>query len=124
MRVLNIEDDAAKHNNICKVLKRYGLTRIDWAKNLEDGMELVQNSMDCLDPYALFITDMFYPIVKGGKEESAGEMFIGRIKEMNINTPIIVCSSVKYRIADILGTVYYSEKENWEDELRELIKKI
>lgn len=122
MRVLNLEDDVAKHNNICKVLKRYGFTRIDWAKNLEDGMELIKNSMDCSDPYALFVTDMYYPLVRGGKEEKAGEIFIDSIKEMNIDTPVIVCSSVRYRIPNILGTVYYSEKADWENELRELIK--
>ncbi|MDD7641720.1 MAG: response regulator [bacterium] len=124
MRVLNLEDDVTKHNNICKVLKRYGFIRIDWAKNLEDGMELIKNSMDCSDPYALFVTDMYYPLVRGGKEEKAGELFIASIKELNIDTPIIVCSSVRYRIPDILGTVYYSEKIDWENELRGLIKKI
>ena len=68
MRVLNIEDDVAKHNNICKVLKRNGFIRIDWAKNLEDGMELIKSSIDSSDPYMLVVTDMYYPLVKGGKE--------------------------------------------------------
>ena len=123
MRVLNLEDDVAKHNNICKVLKRNGFIRIDWAKNLEDGMELIKSSIDSSDPYMLVVTDMYYPLVKGGKEEQAGEILINRIKKMHIDIPIIVCSSVRYRIPDILGTVYYSEKIDWEDELRGLIKK-
>lgn len=81
MRVLNIEDDVAKHNNIRKVLERYSFTQIDWAKNLEDGMELIKSSIDRSDPYMLVVTDMYYPLVKGGKEEQAGEILINRIKK-------------------------------------------
>ena len=37
MRVLNIEDDTFKHNDICKALSRCGIKDVEWSNNLADG---------------------------------------------------------------------------------------
>ena len=34
MRVLNIEDDTIKHNDICKALSGCGIKDVEWSNNL------------------------------------------------------------------------------------------
>lgn len=120
MRILNIEDEAVKHSNICKILKKYGIAEIDWAKNLEDAIQMVKEHST---EYGLLITDMFYPLESGGEAVQSGEIFITKMKEMEIEVPIILCSSVRYQIPDILGTVYYSQNSDWERQLGNLVQK-
>lgn len=120
MKVLNVEDTAIKHANIRKVLNQSGITEIDWAKNLADGIALLQQPK----VYDLVITDMYYPLESGGSEEEAGKILIGKMKEMQLNIPIIVCSSARYRIEEILGAVLYSEKNDWERQLKELVRSL
>ncbi|WP_157752296.1 hypothetical protein [Pseudobutyrivibrio ruminis] len=43
LRVLNLEDNAIKHSKIARVIKRIGEANIDWVRNLEDGMELIES---------------------------------------------------------------------------------
>ena len=61
MRVLNIEDDTFKHNDICKALSGCGIKDVEWSNNLADGWKQIKNSMDSNNPYDLIITDMYYP---------------------------------------------------------------
>lgn len=121
MKILNIEDTATKHADICKALRKSGVTDIDWAKNLEDGLELLKaHSKD----YDLVITDMYYPLVQGGSEAMAGEILIRKMEELQLTIPIIACSSVRLAIPEILGTVYYSPNCDWERDLQELVKQV
>ena len=46
MKVLNIEDDAFKHNDICKVLTSCGVNTVYWEKNYEDGWKAIKNAED------------------------------------------------------------------------------
>ncbi len=121
MKILNIEDTATKHAAICKVLRKAGITDMDWAKNLEDGLEMLR---EYARDYDLVITDMYYPLKSGDKPEEAGELLINKMKELQLSIPIIVCSSVRYNYGDILGNVFYSETSDWEGKLLELVKKI
>ena len=124
MYVLNIEDNAIKHRDICKVLEDCGEREVGWVKNLEDGMNRLKQAVRQTRPYDLIITDMYYPLTAGGKEMEAGELLIQRVAEMGLDIPIILCSSVNYRIPEILGTVHYAEHVDWEDDLRKLVKMI
>lgn len=119
MKILNIEDDAIKHTDICKVLGSCGCTDVEWAKNLEDALEMAKGG-----DFALYITDMWFPKTKGGVEEESGESFIRQIEKSGDATPVIMCSSVNYRIPNILGTVHYSDKSDWETELQKLLKEV
>lgn len=124
MRILNIEDNVIKHNDICKVLSGAGFRDVDWAGNLNEGVKMIEDHMSSDTPYDLVITDMWYPREAWGEEEESGSLLIQMIKDKGWELPVIVCSSVRYIIPDILGTVYYSPKENWEDELRNLVRGI
>ena len=41
---------------------------------------------------------MCYPLTPGGDEAEAGMISIQKMEEMEIETPVIVCSSVPYRV--------------------------
>lgn len=121
MKILNIEDTATKHAAICKVLRKAGITDMDWAKNLEDGLELLrEHAMD----YDLVITDMYYPLKPGDEPAEAGELLMDKMKELQLSIPIIVCSSIRYSYGNILGNVFYSETCDWESQLLDLVKKL
>ena len=122
MHILHIEDNVFKHRDICNVLQDCGKVEIDWAKNLEDGIGMIQHSVEDSRQYDIIITDMYYPLVRGGKETKAGELLIQRVKEMGLAIPIILCSSADIRMQGILGTIHYSEREDWESELRRIVK--
>ena len=119
MKVLHIEDAVIKHYEICKVMKKCGVLEIDWVKTLEDALQMVREHK--LE-YNLIVTDMYYPLTPGGDEAESGLIFIQKMEEMEIETPIIVCSSVPYRIPGILGSVHYSDKTDWEQQLCSLIR--
>ena len=122
MRVLHIEDDAIKHTKIRRVLTSCDAKEISWAKNLEDGITLLKEAKSDGKAYQLIITDMYYPLETGGEEVEAGEIFIQKMKEMQDDTPVILCSSVNYKYPELFGSLYYSEESGWEEKLKSLLK--
>ncbi len=122
MRILNIEDSIYKHVNICKVLSDVSEHNVERATNLQEAVEMISSSIDSQEPYDLLITDMWYPETKGGKDAQSGDVLIELVKKNNWGIPIILCSSVNYYYSDILGNIHYSDNENWEEKLREMIK--
>lgn len=124
MKVLNIEDDAFKHNDICKVLTSCGVNTVYWEKNYEDGWKAIKNAEDAEKPYDLIITDMYYPREAGGREEASGEWIIQKVIDQELKVPVILCSSVNLRFSEIFGYVYYNRIRNWEDDLKLLINKL
>ena len=124
MKVLNIEDDAFKHNDICKVLTSCGGNTVYWEKNYEDGWKAIKNAEDAEKPYDLIITDMYYPREAGGREEASGEWIIQKVIDQELKVPVILCSSVNLRFSEIFGYVYYNRIRNWEDDLKLLINKL
>ncbi|MCD8038489.1 MAG: response regulator [Lachnospiraceae bacterium] len=124
MYVLNVEDDAWKHRDICKVLESCGVKQIDRAGNLEEGLGMLGRSVSQEKPYDLIVTDMYYPLSPGGSEARAGMLLIEKVKEMNCAIPIVVCSSVELKIPGILGAVHYSQRTDWENDLRKLVRGI
>lgn len=124
MKVLNIEDDALKHNDICKVLTSSGVKEVDWEKNFSDGVKAINNAENAETPYDLIITDMYYPKEAGGSEEASGELIIQKVIDQELKVPVILCSSVNLRFSEIFGCVYYNKMRNWEDDLRNLINRL
>lgn len=124
MKVLNIEDDAFKHNDICKVLTSCGVNTVYCEKNYEDGWKAIKNAEDAEKPYDLIITDMYYPREAGGREEASGELIIQKVIDQELKVPVILCSSVNLRFSEIFGYVYYNRIRNWEDDLKLLINKL
>ena len=124
MKILNFEDNVFKHHDICKAIKEEMPAHIDQASNLEKGLEMLKVAGDSGEPYNLIITDMWFPVRFGEKPEQSGELLIGSLKDMGINIPIFMCSSINYQMPGIHGSVHYSENENWEMELVRMVKKL
>lgn len=125
MRVLNLEDSAAKHSSIKKELREIGVTDMEWARNLEEGVSKIEQAIEKDVPFELVVTDMNFPLKRGEKSYGkAGEEVIKELKKREIGIPVILCSSVRYRVPGMYGCVHYSERADWENELRELIQKM
>jgi len=124
MNILNFEDNVIKHHDIRQALEngRIGSFTMDRADNLQEGLKLLEEKKEQQTPYDLVITDMWYPERRGEKDTNCGEKLIQLAQENGWNIPIILCSSISYRIPEILGTVYYSENEDWERELVCMVK--
>jgi CheY-like chemotaxis protein len=119
MRVLNLEDDSMKHSAIERALRSCGISDIAWARNFEDGMELLE------EPCDLIITDMQFPMRKGENDNpDAGEKVIEQVKARGLEIPVIICSSGRYRIPEAYGCIWYSPRSEWEQELRELVQRL
>ena len=126
MTILNLEDDIFKHHAICRAVEGgvSGRVQIDRAGNLEDGLRMLAEHEDKGQPYDLIITDMWYPEKGGGKDTDSGDALIRKLAESGRSIPVILCSTLSYSYPEILGTVHYSEREDWETELVRLIGKV
>ena len=125
MFILNIEDDVFKHHSICKALRSGGFNdlHIECKGNLKEGIDAIEKHNEMGQSYDLIITDMWYPEFSGGREAESGEKFIEIAQERLWDIPIILCSSVNYNYPGILGSVHYSENENWENKIVQLVRK-
>ena len=122
MRVLNVEDNPFKHNEIKTALNRLGITDITLAECENDAIISVLESIENNNPYDLIISDMQFPLFSNGRpDDDAGMTFLAELKEHNIDTPVIVCSSFRLRLPDVLGCVHYSKNTDLWEEFRKLI---
>jgi hypothetical protein len=126
MKVINLEDNVLKHHALSRVLDNMGITDIEWVKNVDDGIKLIEAAINNGVPFDLAITDMQYYLHSDDDkiDVEAGDKFIDMLSKRNINLPIIMCSSDNLQIDGILGTVWYVEHRNWENDLTRLVKKI
>ncbi len=124
MRILNIEDDTLKHNDICRVINSSVLAEIDWVKTLDEGTRLIMDSIENNQLYDLIITDMYFPLKAGAVESKAGDLLIKRMIQYKIPIPVILFSTVDYDYPDILGCLHYSDHSTWKEELKKLLEKL
>ena len=121
-KVLNFEDNAIKHYRIRRALERCGVTIVDCANNQQEGLKKLKEAMGAV-PYDLIITDMNYPLVQGGTSDiHAGFKLIDELKEENIEIPVIICSTIRYSGNDILGSVWYNELQDIEEDFRKILQ--
>ncbi len=60
----------------------------------------------------------------GQLDEEAGEKTMALLREKGYNIPTIICSSVKWSIPGIIGSIFYNPNRNWESEADALFKRI
>ena len=65
---------------------------------------------------------MYYPADEDRVDADSGNRLIEILKEKEVSIPIIICSTVRFRIPEILGVVHYSANADWERELLELLQ--
>lgn len=120
MKVLHVEDNVYKHSDIVKQLKEMKITDVTWVQSYEDGVSALES-----DAYDLMITDMSFPIRNGEREDAdAGDMMIEYALKNHPDLPVILITSFRMRKDGILGVVHYDPDELWENQFRDLVKKV
>ena len=116
------DDDVFKENNIRKALEFNGIRNITTVRNQEKLWEQLYQSEDPID---LIVTDMQYPLKAGeAVDKEAGLKLIERMENEKIHIPVIVCSSLNYKIPEILGSVWYNERNDLNVEFCEVLGKL
>ena len=122
MKILNVEDDPYKHQDIKRALNRMGITDITLEESVNGAVISVLESIENHNPFDLIISDMQFPLFTNGRpDDDAGMTFIAELKEQNIDIPIIVCSSFRLNIPEVLGCVHYSRNTDLWEEFKKLI---
>ncbi|MCR4648338.1 MAG: hypothetical protein K5776_04585 [Lachnospiraceae bacterium] len=125
MKILNVDDNAIKSSRICNEVKRADSNaEIDWVRNLEEAVKKIEENFENNTPYDLVITDMWYPKDFYGGDVESGDKLIAMNKTEGWNLPMILVSTINYHYRDILGCLHYSENEDWESRLRDMIKEL
>lgn len=123
-RVINFEDTMSKHVAVCPSLNKCGITEIDHATTAMEGLAMMDVALEEGRPYDLVVSDMYFQIFPRERVTDAGMYVIEELKNRNIDVPIIVCSSCRLYIPEIVGCIYYRYGEDIYEEMRTLIEKI
>ena len=124
-KVLNIEDLATKHVDVRRALERCGVPYIDHVEHAVDALDMIEAAIAEGKPYDLIVSDMYFPISKGGYEAQAGMYVIEELQARGIDVPVIVCSSARMVIPEIVGCIHYNPYRNDLDaDMREFIEEI
>ena len=116
------DDDVFKEINIRKALEFNGIRNITAVRNQKKLWEQIYHGEDKID---LIVTDMQYPLEAGeAVDKEAGFKLIERMEKEKIRIPVIVCSSLNYRIPDILGSVWYNERNDLNAKFKEVLGKL
>lgn len=117
------DDDVFKGADIRKALEFNGIRNITTVRNQEKLWEQIYHAEDKID---LIVTDMQYPLETGGAvDREAGLKLIERLKKEKIDIPVIICSSSDYNYTDnILGTVWYSERNDLDSGFKEVLGRL
>lgn len=122
-KVLNLEDLISKHIDIVKALNRCGIDQVDHAMTATEGLDMIEDAIKAGKPYHAIVSDMYFPISPGGGETLAGMYVIEELQNRGIDVPIIVCSSARMVIPEIVGCIHYSPYRNDLDaDMREMIE--
>ena len=122
IKAVIVDDDVFKGIDIQKALEFNGIQNIMTVRDQEKLWEQIYDSEDKID---LIVTDMQYPLkAEGAIDEEAGFKLMERMEKEKIDIPVIVCSSLNYRIPDILGSVWYSKLSDLNSNFKEVLDKL
>lgn len=121
-KVLNIEDSPSKHVAVRRALERCGVPYVDHADNAVDGLDMVEAAIAEGKPYDLIVSDMYFPMSKGGMEVQAGMYVIEELQARGIDVPVVVCSSARMVIPEIVGCIHYSARNDLDADMREMVE--
>lgn len=123
-RVLNIEDTMSKHVAIRRSLGKCGVSDniIEHATTAIEGLSKLDIAIEENNPYSLIVLDMYFPILPGERMTQAGMYVLEELKKRNLTLPVIICSSVRLYIPEVVGCIYYNEwKGDLDGDMREMI---
>ena len=121
-KVLNFEDSMTKHVAVVRALNKCGIYTIDHATSAMEGLAMIEMAIEEGTPYDLIISDMYFPIFPREYEAQAGLYVIEELKNRQIDVPIIVCSSVRLHIPEVVGCIHYNEfRGDLDADMREMV---
>ena len=122
IKAVVVDDDVFKGADIRRALEFNGIRSIVTVRNQEKLWEQIYHGEDKID---LIVTDMQYPLkAEGAIDEEAGCKLMERMEKEKIDIPVIVCSSLNYKIPDILGSVWYSKLSDLNSNFKEVLDKL
>ena len=125
LSVLVLEDEMFKYHQLKNALEECCIPTVTWAGTVEEGLRLVQEAAGKGKGFDLIITDMNYPIREAeGTNPEAGMVCIEKIRSLGMNTPVVVCSSIRYDVKQAFACIWYSEARSLLLDLREVIMRI
>lgn len=65
MKIFHLEDSVDKHMEVCRELRKMGITSVEWATSVGEGLEKIETALQNGAPFDLAISDMHYPIRRG-----------------------------------------------------------
>jgi len=92
--------------------------------NAVDGLDMIESAINEGKPYDAIVSDMYFPMSKGGMEVQAGMYVIEELQARGINVPVIVCSSARMVIPEIIGCIHYSPRNDLDADMCEMIEQI
>lgn len=123
MKVLNIEDSATKHIAIKRALKENRISNVHHRSNAEDGIKSIVDALNKNEAFDLLVLDMHFPI-NGILNDNAGIIVLERLKKLDITLPIIICSSIRLNVSEVIGCIWYNQKTDLSYEFRNLLRQI
>lgn len=124
-KVLNFEDSIPKHVDVKRALERCGIPVIDHAMSAMAGLAMIDTAIEEGKPYDLIVSDMYFPKFPGDGESRSGEYVIDELQARGIDIPVIVCSSARLVLEDVVGCIHYNPYRNDLDaDMRELVDMI
>lgn len=121
LQVIVVDDDIYKSNDIKKALEYNGITHITMLENQEDVWKEIESERR-ID---LIVTDMHYPLAPGlVADHKAGFILLDKMKEREINIPVIICSTINYSSSEVVGTVWYNKMKDIQFDFREILQKM
>lgn len=122
IKVVIADDDVFKGFDIRKALEFNGVRNTMTVRSQEKLWEQIYYGEDKI---ALIVTDMQYPLKAGeAVDEEAGLKLVERMEKEKIDIPVIVCSSLNYSIPNILGSVWYNERNDLNFDFKEVLGRL
>ena len=113
----------SKHIDVLRALERCGVKTVAHATNAEEALDMIEKAIAGGMPYHAIVSDMYFPISPGGMERQAGMYVIEELEARGIDVPVIVCSSARMVIPEIVGCIHYNPYRNDLDaDMREMIE--
>lgn len=124
-RAVIADDESLKAIAIKRALESNGVANIKIVGNQEQLWEEIYKSREDGNPVDLIVSDMQYPLTRGGDpDEECGFKLIERLKEEGIKIPVIICSSINYRVPEALGCVWYNKLNDVKMAFREVLGRL
>lgn len=124
-KVLNIEDTMSKHVAVLRSLNKCGISNVEHTTTATYGIAMIEAAIEEGNPYDLLVLDMYFPLSPGERMTQAGLYVMEELEAKGIEIPIIICSSVRLNIPEVVGCIHYNEfRGDLDGDMREMVERV